>query len=139
MRTNELLEEAARRRGVRARELLRDVDLSLDQALEPLLLSHPGELQLQLGGAIDGLLVRVEVQIAGLAGGGEELLARVLDLLEGGVEGRNAGLGRSGGCHVGISWTDRDLGSVCLQFSNDLASTQAKYAVAGRRLHRPAA
>src|SRR5205085_3096341 len=106
-----------------AGQLARDINLRLDQALEPLLLGQPGQLQLKLGRAIDGLLVGVEVQVAGLAGGRQHLLTAIAELVEGGVERGDAGLGLSGGCHELYLL---DLGISCLQLSKKSASVQAK-------------
>ena len=51
------------------------------------------ELQLELDGPVDSLLVGVEVQVAGLPGGGQHLLAALAELIKGRVERGNAGLG----------------------------------------------
>jgi len=52
--------------------------LRFDQVLQPLLLGGVGHLELQRDRALDTLLVGVEVQISGLARGGEELISGLI-------------------------------------------------------------
>jgi hypothetical protein len=72
-----------------------------NRRLDPVLLSVVGGLVLELDGAVDGLLLSLEVQGAGLAGGGGELLVELGDLLERRVDLRAGVLGLGACCHGG--------------------------------------
>src|ERR1700722_9825073 len=126
-----LLQERASCARVRVRDLAGEVRLGLEEVLEPLLLGRAGDLELELDRAVHGLLVGVEVQVAGLAGRGGELLARLGRALERGVDRRGSVLGL-GGCHYLRSWISDGVSlscNLCLQISTPLASGQALFAV----------